>query len=227
MLSPLFLAATLLLLSAFAHNTANAQVAVNGQIFTNGLAIVDAPQPGTTLHAGATQSVAIDISGDGHLPADSGPGSSSATHFDSLEIYLTSYATSLNLTVSSGPVLLTQEPGSTVKHVNWLIDSCIPSGNYNLTFYEGSHINSEAFFIITPLPIEIQNTNSNPGQCSNGTNPIQSYPQAQVAPSHSPWLDANNSTSNVQYPSVADAAVGLAVSPIAAVAMSFLLYSLL
>lgn len=86
----------------------------------------------STLHAGATQSVAIDISGDGHLPADSGPGSSSATHFDSLEVYLTSYATTFNLTVSSGPGLLTQEPGSTVKHVNWLIDSCVPSGNYNV-----------------------------------------------------------------------------------------------
>lgn len=89
--------------------------------------------PYSTLHTGATQSVAIDISGDGHLPMDSsGPGSSSPTHFDSLEIYLTSYATSFNLTVSSGPNLLTQEPGSTVKHVNWLIDSCIPSGNYNV-----------------------------------------------------------------------------------------------
>lgn len=87
----------------------------------------------STLHAGATQSVAIDISGDGHLPMDAAsPGSSSPTHFDSLEVYLTSYAAQFNLTVSSGPGLLTQESGSTVKHINWLIDACIPSGNYNV-----------------------------------------------------------------------------------------------
>ncbi|KIP09144.1 hypothetical protein PHLGIDRAFT_505978 [Phlebiopsis gigantea 11061_1 CR5-6] len=191
--------------------SAEAQVVVNGQIFTNGLAIVDAPQPGTTLHVGATQSVAIDVSGDGHLPTSSvNPGSTSDTHFDSLEVYLVSYTTSFNLTVSSGTGLLTQESGSTVKHINWLIDSCVPSGNYNLTFYEASRINQDSFFIITPLPIEIQNTVSG-GHCANGTNPIQPFPQAESAPSHSPWLDANNSTSNVQYPST-DAAVHFVVS---------------
>ena len=60
------------------------------------------------------------------------PNSTSDTHFDSLEVYLVSYATSFNLTVSSGTGLLTQESGSTVKHINWLIESCIPSGNYNV-----------------------------------------------------------------------------------------------
>lgn len=34
-------------LFAFAASAVHAQVVVNGQIYTNGLAIVDAPQPGT------------------------------------------------------------------------------------------------------------------------------------------------------------------------------------
>lgn len=39
--------AALFLLALSAADAARAQVVVNGQIFTNGLAIVDAPQPGT------------------------------------------------------------------------------------------------------------------------------------------------------------------------------------
>lgn len=137
-------------LFVFAVSAVHAQIVVNGQIYTNGLAIVDAPQPGTyvppprtsatltslvdrTLHAGATQSVAIDVSGDGKLPSDSAnPSSTLKTHYDSLEVYLVSYATSFNMTVSAGAGLLTQESGSTVKHINWVIDTCIPSGNYNV-----------------------------------------------------------------------------------------------
>ncbi|KAI0699724.1 hypothetical protein BC835DRAFT_1267453 [Cytidiella melzeri] len=190
---------------------AAAQIIVNGQIFTNGLAIVDAPQPGTTLHAGATQSVAIDISGDGHLPSDAAdPSSGLDTHYDSLEVYLISYGISFNQTISAGPGLLTQEPGSTVKHINWVIDHCIQNGNYNLTFYEGSHINGTAYYTITPLPIEIQNTDVS-STCVNATNPIQAYPQAQSSLTHSPFLSADNTTSNVNYPSVqAGGAVSLA-----------------
>ncbi|KAF7792998.1 hypothetical protein EIP86_004103 [Pleurotus ostreatoroseus] len=236
------------LFSCAAVQQTHAQIVVNGQIFTDGLAIVDAPQPGTTLHTGATQSVAIDvrqhlspshagylalisvsrrqISGDGHLPTSaSTPGSSDATRYDSLEVYLTSFADSFNLTVSSGSGLLEQEQGSTVKHINWLIDSCVPSGNYNLTFYEASHINGDSFFTITPLPIEIQNT-SPTSSCTNGTNPIQAFPQAQSAPDHSPWLNSDNTTSNVTYPSTGGAAthapaLALAASLLGALSVAF------
>ena len=138
-------------LFASLSGAARAQVVVNGQIFTNGLAIVDAPQPGTyvpappsldtptltrvdsTLHAGATQSVAIDVSGNGKLPADSSnPSSTLKTHYDSLEVYLVSSAAGFNMTVSQGTGLLTQESGSTVKHIDWDIDRCVPPGNYNV-----------------------------------------------------------------------------------------------
>lgn len=72
--------------------------------------------------------------------------------------------------------------------------------------------------------IEIQNTNSSPGQCTNGTNPIQTFPQAQNAPSHSPWLDANNSTSNVQYPSVDSSAPSLLASRVLPLALPLSLF---
>lgn len=200
------------------------QVLVKGQIFTDGLAIIDAPAPNTTLHAGATQSVAIDISGDGHLPQSASiPGSGQSTRFDSLEVYLVSYQTSSNLTVSQGPSLLTQESGSTVKHINWVIDPCVAPGNYNLTFYEGSHIQDQAFFIITPLPIEIQNTNV-AKSCSNGTNTLIPSPQPSSAPSHSPWLDGTQ-TSILPFPS-ATASSATPGSPTAPLSTALILSSL-
>jgi hypothetical protein len=41
---------------------ASAQVLVNGQTFTNGLSIVDAPPPFSQFHAGSNISVAIEVS---------------------------------------------------------------------------------------------------------------------------------------------------------------------
>lgn len=65
--------------------------------------------------------------------------------------------------------------------------------------------------------IEIQNTAVS-GACSNNTNDIQAFPQAQSAPSHSPWLNADNSTSNVQYPSVDNEGFQPSVSLLALIA---------
>lgn len=76
----------------------------------------------------------LQISGDGHLDQSASiPGSDKSTRFDSLEIYLVSYQTKLNLTVSSGPDLLTQEHGSTVKHSDFNVSTCIPAGSYNVS----------------------------------------------------------------------------------------------
>ncbi|KAI0637035.1 hypothetical protein C8Q77DRAFT_542597 [Trametes polyzona] len=168
---------------------AHAQTLVNGQVFTNGLAIVDAPAPNSPMHAGSVTQVAIDISGDGKLDQSASiPGSDKSTRFDSLEIYLVSYQTKLNLTVSSGPGLLTQEQGSTVKHFDFNVSTCIPAGSYNLTFYEASHINNEPFFSITPLPVTVMNEHPT-GACTNGTNALQDFPQPSSPPPQSPWLD--------------------------------------
>jgi len=162
-------------LGLFLHATAQ-------QIFTDGLTIIDAPQPGSPGHAGSPLPIAVDISGDGQLSSSaSDPNSTLSTHFSLLEIYLVSSETSENLTVSSGPGLLTQEPGSTVKHLNWNVPTCIQPGNYNLTFYETSSINGQPHFTITPISIPIQNANPSGVSCSSTSgvvvNPLQGQPQ--------------------------------------------------
>ncbi|KAM5535212.1 hypothetical protein V8D89_011148 [Ganoderma adspersum] len=176
-------------LLSLASTQVHAQILVNGQLFTNGLAIVDAPAPGSPMHAGAVTQVAIDISGDGHLDQSASiPGSDKSTRFDSLEIYLVSYQTKQNITVSNGTELLTQERGSTVKHWNFNVSTCIPTGNYNLTFYEASHINGQPYFSITPYLVTVQNDHPTDA-CTNGTNALQDFPQLSSPPPQTPWLD--------------------------------------
>ncbi|KAI0646991.1 hypothetical protein C8Q79DRAFT_1009143 [Trametes meyenii] len=197
---PTLVLSTFLLTSLCSYTSiiAHAQTLVNGQIFTDGLAIIDAPAPNSPLHAGSTTQVAIDIldavqiSGDGKLDQTASiPGSDKSTRFDSLEMYLVSYPKKLNLTVSSGPGLLTQELGSTVKHWDFNVSSCIPAGSYNLTFYEGSHINGQPFFSITPLPVAVMNDHPTDA-CTNGTNTLQDFPQPSSPPPRSPWLDGTS-----------------------------------
>ncbi|KAI0670444.1 hypothetical protein C8Q78DRAFT_1070040 [Trametes maxima] len=190
---PTLVFSTFLLTSLCSYTgIAHAQTLVNGQIFTDGLAIVDAPAPNSPLHAGSATQVAIDISGDGKLDQSASvPGSDKSTRYDSLEIYLVSHKMKLNLTVSSGPELLTQEQGSTVKHWNFNVSTCIPAGSYNLTFYEGSHINGQPFFSITPLPVTVMNDHPT-NACTNGTNTLQDFPQLSSPPPRSPWLDGTS-----------------------------------
>ncbi|KAA1468183.1 hypothetical protein DENSPDRAFT_377656 [Dentipellis sp. KUC8613] len=144
---------TLCVLLFIAFPIASAQYLVNGQVFTCGLAIVDAPAPNSTYHAGSNIPIAIDVSprgrprepktesyaaasqvsGDGKLPPQAAiPGSNLATGFDSLELYLVSTQTGVNFTVSSGPGYLTQESGSTVKHLNFPLPNCVAAGQYNV-----------------------------------------------------------------------------------------------
>jgi len=160
---------------------------VNGQTFTDGLAIIDAPSPNNPGHAGSNITIAVDVSGDGQLPiSDSNPGLGHSTGFQSLEIYLVSAQTNINLTVSNTSAFLTGEAQSTVKHLNWPIPTCIPAGNYNLTFYESSTFNGKPVFAITPIPIPVDNPNPNPsGQCAD--NPLQPQPQASNPLSGSPF----------------------------------------
>ncbi|KAJ6604454.1 hypothetical protein DFH09DRAFT_1122744 [Mycena vulgaris] len=174
------------------HYTA-AQTYINGQTFTNGLAIIDSPSPSNPGHAGSTMPIAVDVSGDGKLsPAASLPGSGLSTSYELLEIYLVSAQTSMNITVSAGPGLLTNESGSTVKHLNWPIPTCVPSGDYNLTFYETSHFNGQRVFTITPIPIPISNPSTS-GQCSN-LNALQPQPQNSTPLSQSPFSSGSASS---------------------------------
>ncbi|KAJ7042423.1 hypothetical protein C8F04DRAFT_1251862 [Mycena alexandri] len=176
---------------ALFSNIVAAQTLINGQTFTAGLAIIDSPNPNSPGHAGSPLPIAIDVSGNGKLPpAASLPQSNSSTGYQSLEIYLISATTNINITVSAGPGLLANESGSTVKHVNWPIPTCLPAGNYNLTFYESSHFNGQGVFTITPIPVPVLNP-SPLGQCSN-LNTLQAQPQSSNPLSQSPF--APNST---------------------------------
>jgi hypothetical protein len=74
------------------------------------------------------------VSADGKLPTSAQlPGSGQPTSYESLQLYLFSTQTNLNVTVSSGTGLLAQEPGSTVKHINFPVSNCVPAGNYNVS----------------------------------------------------------------------------------------------
>jgi hypothetical protein len=127
----------------------NAQAIVNGQIYTPGIALVDAPQPNTPLGGGNlnlhsvitspsltlvdTLHVALDVTSNGQLqlpPYPSNP--TSAIH--NITIFLSSYTTGKNFTVSNGTAgagnaslgeIMQLEPSSTVKHVNWIWPDCL------------------------------------------------------------------------------------------------------
>lgn len=87
------------------------------------------------LAAGGAIGVSVDVSGDGRLPTSASiPGSTLPTAFISLNIFLISSQTNTNITVTSGPQFLGGEQGSTVKHLNFAIPSCLKSGDYNVGF---------------------------------------------------------------------------------------------
>lgn len=130
--------------------SASAQL-VNGQFFTRGLAISNAPAPNgyvstwlfegyttdnptySEFTVGGTISVSVDVSGNGRLPQGSwGPNSTLPSGFISLSIYLVSG--SQNVTVVDGTTggFLAGEPGSTVKHLNYVVPSCLPEGDYDV-----------------------------------------------------------------------------------------------
>ncbi|KAF8078471.1 hypothetical protein FPV67DRAFT_1465383 [Lyophyllum atratum] len=172
-----------------------AQTFSNGQLFTNGLSIINAPAPNTPFRVASTLPISIEVSGNGKLPTPALlPDSGLPTRYDSLEMYLVSYQAQVNITVSAGPELLTRETG-TVKHLNWLIPSCIPSGLYNLAFYEASHINEQAYFAITSIPVAIT-SDASQSSCPTGpgSNALQPQPQPCSPVSQSPFLPGQQIT---------------------------------
>ncbi|KIP12585.1 hypothetical protein PHLGIDRAFT_27363 [Phlebiopsis gigantea 11061_1 CR5-6] len=184
-----------------------AQTLYKGQVFTNGLAIFDSPAPNSVLHAGSSMSLAIDVSGDGKL---SQPGFSSAG-FDSLDIFLVSSETNINLTVIAGSEFLLQEQGSTVKHLNWPIPTCVQPGSYNITLYETSHMSSVQYFSITPITLTIEN-NSPSGSCSS-TNALFAQPQASSPFPENPFLEDITTASSPASPQTQAATVTASSSP--------------
>lgn len=154
----------------------------------------------------------------------------STTGIDSLNIFLVSSQISLNLTVATSPDFLEQEQGSTVKHYNQPIPTCVPPGPYNVslvlslrilsesqvcmqvTLYELAHIGGAQFFSITSIPITIKNE-AQSGSCSN-TNPLQAQPQSASPPPQNPFLDTSLSGQPVVFPQVSQAPASGPVPPL-------------
>lgn len=184
------LSASALLL--FLPLSVRAQQIVNGQIYTPGIAIVDAPQPNTPLGGGEFLppvpyfspfltkldflQVALDVSSDGQLQLPPYPSNSVSAIYN-ITLFLSSYTTGLNLTISNGTAtpnnaslgeIMTQENGSTVKHVNWVWPDCLvgdgtPSGNssrglYNISIRQNFRLNGTDAYTIFDLPIQVTNS---------------------------------------------------------------------
>ncbi|KAH7344684.1 hypothetical protein B0J17DRAFT_624008 [Rhizoctonia solani] len=163
---------------------------VNGQFYTSGLAISNAPAPGSQYSAGGSIGVSVDVSGNGRLPTSASvPGSTLPTAFISLNIFLVSSQTKTNITVTSGTQFLESEPGSTVKHLNFAIPGCLKTGDYNYTYYEVSRVNEATYFSITPIPIFILNNQSGDEPCDGSTEP-EPQPQLSSPPPEQPFLGA-------------------------------------
>ncbi|KAL4890321.1 hypothetical protein BDV59DRAFT_204498 [Aspergillus ambiguus] len=186
---------------------------VNGQVYTPGLAIVDAPQPNTPL-GGDTLQVAIEISGNGKLPS-----SDSDTQFHEITLFLTSNHLSKNFTISNGtssnsnayvgPVL-DLEPTSTVKHVDWTWPACLvgdgdgdsdsPRGDYNISMHQSFRWNGSDYYTVFDLPIQVTNSieeSDDRVECTLVENELLS-PDVIAASNDTlsahPWLSGNFST---------------------------------
>ncbi|CAE6447232.1 unnamed protein product [Rhizoctonia solani] len=188
---PSFLSFWFIILSIFWNDLVpvSAQL-VNGQFYTSGLAISNAPAPGSQYSPGGSIGVSVDVSGNGRLPTSASvPGSTLPTAFISLNIFLVSSQTKTNITVTSGTQFLESEPGSTVKHLDFVIPSCLKTGDYNYTYYEVSRVNEATYFSITPIPIFILNSQSGDEPCDGSTEP-EPQPQSSSPPPEQPFLGA-------------------------------------
>ncbi|KAJ5148671.1 hypothetical protein N7448_000249 [Penicillium atrosanguineum] len=146
---------------------------VNGQVYTPGLAIVDAPQPNTPLGGGRFT----------HQQTRDFQLTSSLRHFASRhrclrgwEAPLAPVYTSHNFTISNGTVpsndityvgpVLDLEPSSTVKHVNWVWPECLVGngdsgsdrGDYNISMHQSFRWNGTDYYTVFDLPIAVTNS---------------------------------------------------------------------
>ncbi|KAF5593603.1 retinal short-chain dehydrogenase reductase [Fusarium subglutinans] len=152
----------------------------NGQIFTPGFVVLDAPQPNTPL-GGDTLHVAIDVTANGKLPLPPHDKDDDNQIF-SIEMFLYSYMTGRNLTISNGTAtannaslgeIMAQEPGSTVKHINWVWPDCLvgdgePEGDsdrgvYNISIRQNFRLNGDDHYTIFDVPINVTNSISEDG----------------------------------------------------------------
>ncbi|KAK1600362.1 uncharacterized protein LY79DRAFT_16717 [Colletotrichum navitas] len=173
--SPISYTAALLYLFA-ASGSAQTFTIANGQIFTPGLVILDAPQPGTPL-GGDNLHVALDVSTNGRMPLPP-YAKDSPTKIFNVTMFLSSYVTGRNFTITNGTAtandaslgdIMFQEPGSTVKHVNWLWPDCLVGngqprsadsdrGAYNISIRQNFRLNGQDHYTIFDVPISVTNS---------------------------------------------------------------------
>ncbi|KAK3300427.1 uncharacterized protein B0H64DRAFT_369684 [Chaetomium fimeti] len=170
----------------------------NGQIFTPGLVIVDAPQPGTPL-GGDLIEVALDVSTNGRLQLPPYP-EDNPSMIHKIDIFLSSYVTNRNFTITNGTAsannaslgdIMFQEPGSTVKHVKWTWPDCLVGdgggegeglgdtarGVYNVSIRQSFRLNGEDYYTVFDLPIAVTNSipaSDNRPSCAALNNPLLS-----------------------------------------------------
>ncbi|KAG9253277.1 uncharacterized protein F5Z01DRAFT_160789 [Emericellopsis atlantica] len=154
-----------------AKTRADESIVHDGQLATPGLVIVNAPQPKTPL-GGDTLHISLDVTANGHLPLNLEDDSPTRIH--NISIFLSSYSLGNNFTVTNGTAgrdeaslgnILEQEPGSTVKHVNWVWPDCLVGdggsdgdrGNYNISIRQYFRLNDEDHYTIYDLPIAVTN----------------------------------------------------------------------
>jgi len=140
-------AMNIILVLALLVGGSHCQQIINGQVYTPGIAIVNAPQPNTPLGGGKslqqlqiillltskdTLHISLDVTSNGQLQLPPYPNDSS-TAIHNITIFLSSYITGRNFTVTNGTAsannaslgdIMFQEDGSTVKHINWVWPAC-------------------------------------------------------------------------------------------------------
>lgn len=119
---------------------------------------------------------------------------------------------------------MTQEPGSTVKHVNWLWPACLVGdgqpktsglvsdggsarGAYNVSIHQSFRLNDADYYTVFNLPIAVTNRiseSANQSSCESLTNPLVGWEKVVdstvvLTPNQYPWT--NGSGVQVSVPS--------------------------
>ncbi|KAK4116364.1 hypothetical protein N656DRAFT_765344 [Canariomyces notabilis] len=190
-----------------------------GQVFTPGLVVLDAPQPGTPL-GGELIEVALDVSTNGRLPLPPYPEDSPSL-IHNITIFLYSYGTGRNFTITNGTAsannaslgdILFQEPGSTVKHVKWMWPDCLvgngqPSeagsdrGAYNISIRQSFRLNGQDHYTIFDVPISVTNSieeNSDRPSCDALNNPLLAPEEIRASADDMPAMFAPGDATTLQ-----------------------------
>lgn len=145
--------------------------------------MLEQPQPFTPM-GGDFLHIAIDVSGDGKLAVPPKDISDPLTQVFNFTLFLTSTTlfknfTISNITTTTPPLadIMNQEPGQTVKHINFEWPACLVGtgsedigttarGDYNISIHQNFRLNGSDFYSVFNLPISV-------------TNSIQQFPGAR------------------------------------------------